>query len=1090
MVVRFFTSQEFYSLYLLVFCFASSNAGVTVVGVGSGFSAALIRGMISSYLMSSNVDVEVSFQQTKDEIAGCLIKNGIDKCNASNMGISRNVDFAAISEPFLTSDYSSATDLQLFPLAVGAVVPVLHLPFLTLTAVSANPPPPPPNGQAGAFVLTPSILADIFCGEITVWNHPSIIAVNTEYETQLNQLSSGDRIIKVVVPSEQAPETKVFTSSLSALNAFFRNRIGISDLPLWQNSFFRRSPGAGVATLVSSTVGSIGYMQMGTASLYQLFVPTLQMLPDHSALAANLDSIAFAAIELGSGFGNDPDDPDPSHLTASLINGPDLESWPMTLYIYLAVRTQNGLNNDCQSQSAMAHMWNWYFSSPAARQIVEDFGFSYLPDRVQGQVLGVYQTVMTCDGTPVFESLSAAPVMVLVTPILSTWFNFVVGSFSEIFHQGTLSEVSGNGLIGSNHMSIQESIGMRAEVHSSKSFLSFPLFGSAFVFVCNWPESLGELSSLVLDSNLMSKIFSGHVRNWNDPQILLLNPFVENILLNTSQKIVIYYSEQSLSQQQSLLQGFGVTAPLNTNFTNAKSDTLQTLMAVSTTPFSIGFVPFTNEIQSFSLNVFSVKHNDGHIIAPSQTSFSECTHDTLYFDPVLHYDLPASFNPNCFPFTFAYDVVIRHDFSGTDCATPQSPGYVAASFLRWILKRGNLQKVLSSWDTVDSVFPLNGPNNVYQEIQQALLEITCNGHSILKVDQNYNYISFWSVPLANSIFAIVSGVGAIFVTWMFIFRRENVIKLSQPGFMLLFTIGVLTMTSSLIPLSFDDAGINYYTVDGVLNLLQNCSKLDTACMSVPWLYLTGCALEYSALLVKVVRLKRILLAQSYKRVIVTFWTMSPFLFASLIVAWIICAVWTSYDPLHWHRFPVAFDENGIMIDSFGQCSSLHIGAFFTTVFVGQFAVLLYGSYLCYVTRNVKEDFVEGKWISVILLNLMSTLLFSVVLGMFLHNQPKAIFLIFVINILMNGMCSMVLLFVPRIQPMLSKKFVQIVTNSGNVCASGDMRRMSQPLSATPNQSIRGSQNNSILINKHSSATSSEQSGPQNVRRTIVVGSEL
>jgi len=978
--------------------------GVTVVGTGSGFSADFFRGMTAAYLISSNADVEILYPETSEKIAGCVIKHGLENCNASSTAdIPRNVDFAGITEPFPTSDYTSATDLQLFPLAFGAVVPVINLPFLALGSApltaqsqsgtggqksgtstptnapqksggtlplnqlqsttkpqepidqtarpstakpqqyvkqdsgpqstatpqtSSNSPHAPPT--AGAFVLTPSILSGIFCGHITAWNHPSILSANKGFASQLNQLSFGDRKITVVVPSEQAPETTVWTSSLSGFNASFQHEVGISNNPnnpIWQHSFLRRPAGAGVASLVSSTVGSIGYMQMGIASLYQMYVPTLQTLPNRPVLTANLASIAFAGSELGSNFGNYPGDPNPSHYTASLINGPDLEAWPMTLYIYLAVRTKNGLNNDCQSQLAMAQMWYWYLSSPAARRIVENFGFSYLSGQVQNQVTATFKQVM-CNGQLVFQSSAVSPTVVLVTPLLSSWFSFVSGAVTEIFHQASFSQVPSNGPIGSNHMSIQESVGVIAQSDASKSFIYLPLFGSAFVFVCNWPVNMGKLSSVVLDNNLISNLLSGSIQNWNDPRILSLNPFLKNVLGNTSHKIIFYKTGQSLSLQKSLLQSFGVTYPLNTTLTNTKSNTLQTLIAVAGTPFSIGFVPFTDKIKSFSLNVFSVMRNDGRVLVPAQSSFSECATDTLHLDPVIYYDLPASFNSNCYPLTFSYELVIKQDFSGVDCATPKSPGYGAASFVWWLLQRGNLQKMLATWDTVHSNFPLNGPDNVYRAIRQALLQIRCNGRSILLVEQNYNYISAWSVPLANAIFVIVACMGLFFLIWMVVFRREKAIVLSQPGFMLMFTVGVVTMTSSLIPLSMDDAGVSYYSLDGALNLAQNFSKLDSACRSIPWLYLTGCALEYSALLVKVVRLKRILLAKSYKKVVVTFWSMSPFLVGSLLVAWIICVVWTTHDPLHWHRVPVAFDQNGIMIESFGQCTSAHIGAFF------------------------------------------------------------------------------------------------------------------------------------------------------------------
>jgi len=724
---------------------------ITIVGTGSGFSVDFFRGVAAAYLIASNVDVEVLYPETSDKTAGCVIKHGLKNCNASSIELPRNVDFAGINEPFLTADYGFATDLQLFPLAFAGVVPVVNLPFLQPSAASLQ----------SAFVLTPSILAGIFCRKITAWNHTSIIAANKAYASQINALSFGDRKITVVVPSEDAPETLVWTSSLSQFNSTFQSEVGISNNPnssIWQYTFSRRQSGVGVAAFISSTVGGIGYVQMGIANLYQLYIPKLQTRQNGPALTANLASIAFAGSELGSNFGSDPKDPSPSHYTASLINGPDLEAWPMTLYIYLAVRTKNGLQNDCQSQSAMAKMWYWYLSSPAARRIVEGFGFSYLSTPVQSQVAATFLKTLMCNGELVFQSSVVPAATVLVTPLLSSWFSFVAASFAEIFHQVSFSQVRGNGPIASNHMSIQESAGGIKQLDSGKSFLSLPLFGSAFVFVCNWPVGKDEFYSFVLDHNLISNLLNSNIQNWNDPQIRSLNPF----LGNTSHRIVLYMSGQSLSLQKSLLQKFGVTIPLDTNYTSTQNGTLQTLMAVAGTPFSVGFVPFSDKIKSFSLHVFSVKRNDGHVVAPAQSSFSQCAQDTFHLDPVLYYDFPASLKLNCYPLTFSYVLVIPYDFSGIDCATPRSPGYAAAIFLKWLLKRGNLQKVFVSWDTVNNAFPLNIHDNVYREIQQALLQIRCNGHSILAVGQDYNYISAWSVPLATAIFVIVACMGLFF----------------------------------------------------------------------------------------------------------------------------------------------------------------------------------------------------------------------------------------------------------------------------------------------------------------------------------------
>jgi len=304
---------------------------------------------------------------------------------------------------------------------------------------------------------------------------------------------------------------------------------------------------------------------------------------------------------------------------------------------------------------------------------------------------------------------------------------------------------------------------------------------------------------------------------------------------------------------------------------------------------------------------------------------------------------------------------------------------------------------------------------VYGKTTSELLGITCNGVSVLAKSSNFNYISSWATPLAWTLSASMVVLGACLVVWLYVNRYHKVVRFAQPEFLCLIILGAVMITFALVPLSLDDQGVQYYSLDGVLNLGISSPKLNCACKVVPWLYLTGFSLEFSALFAKVWRLKKIFLAKHLQRVRLTAFDMAPILAICLLFCWCLCAIWTAVHPLQWTRTAVAFDSSGYMVDSYAHCSSAAFTQFYSVVIVFQFVCVFFGMVLCYQTRNVQEDFVENKWITIVLINMMTTMVLTVLLGFFMRQSPSALFAIEVIHVLMTGLGVLVVMIAPKIQ---------------------------------------------------------------------------
>lgn len=202
--------------------------------------------------------------------------------------VAGTVDFGGSDAAMTDAQIQSVSrGIILVPTAGGAVTLAYNLPGVTNLKISR------------------AVMAGIFSGQITRWKDPKIVADNAG-------VNLPDTAIKPVVRADSSGTTFVFTNHLSAIDAYFKGRIGVGTAPNWTISPVRGRGNAGVAAQVSRTSGSIGYVELATAQQNNLTVASVQnkkgdfVAPTLESTETALESLTFP--DNFRVFANDPED--------------------------------------------------------------------------------------------------------------------------------------------------------------------------------------------------------------------------------------------------------------------------------------------------------------------------------------------------------------------------------------------------------------------------------------------------------------------------------------------------------------------------------------------------------------------------------------------------------------------------------------------------------------------------------------------------------------------------------------------------------------------------------------------------------------
>ncbi len=239
----------------------TAQQSVTLNGAGATFPAPLYE-RYSKEFKKSNASIQVNYQAIGSG-------GGIRQFTAGT------VDFGGSDAAMTDAEIAKVSrGTILVPTAGGAVAVIYNLP-----------------GVSG-LKLSRATLPDIFSGKITKWNDPKI-------EKDNPGVKLPDSSIRPVVRADGSGTTFIFVNHLSAINPYFKGRVGVSTAPSWTTNPIKSRGNAGVAASVKRTPGTIGYVEFSYAKQNSIPMAMVQnkqnkfLAPSVQGAEDALDTVQF-----------------------------------------------------------------------------------------------------------------------------------------------------------------------------------------------------------------------------------------------------------------------------------------------------------------------------------------------------------------------------------------------------------------------------------------------------------------------------------------------------------------------------------------------------------------------------------------------------------------------------------------------------------------------------------------------------------------------------------------------------------------------------------------------------------------------------
>lgn len=273
---------------------------VTLNGAGATLTYPLLSNIGISYTQI-HPNVNINYQPI-GSIAGI------------NAHIAKTVDFGATYPPLNYNQSLRAPNTLHIPESISAVVLGYNIPDPN------NPRSIIPTG----LKLTGNVTAEIFLGNITRWNDPHIMALN-------RGLNLPDEPIQTIHDTLAEGGTFVFTSYLTSVSADFATHVGNGTIVPWTVGL--QVPGnSGITSLVNSTPGSIGYIELAYALLSHVPYASLKNSAGNF-IQPSLESARAADDELSNVLPAG----DGSWSNITLLNEPGPAAYPIVTFTYIIV---------------------------------------------------------------------------------------------------------------------------------------------------------------------------------------------------------------------------------------------------------------------------------------------------------------------------------------------------------------------------------------------------------------------------------------------------------------------------------------------------------------------------------------------------------------------------------------------------------------------------------------------------------------------------------------------------------------------------------------------------------------------------------
>lgn len=239
---------------------------------------------------------------------------------------------------------------------------ILHVPTVMGSVVVAYNHPK----IAPGLKLSGEVLAEIFMGQITKWNHPSIIALNPD------RLLPDDYIMPVR-RADGSGTTDVFSDYLNKVSKAWAKNIGRGTALRWPMQTIGARGNEGVTGMLRQIPGSIGYIEFAYAQ--QFSFPTAALLNAAGEFVApSIEAVSAAALGLN-------EDEFYGDYRLSITNANHPEAYPISAFTYILVPKIVETEHD----KAVRDFLNWALT--IGQGFTQELFYSPLPEKLAEIIL-------------------------------------------------------------------------------------------------------------------------------------------------------------------------------------------------------------------------------------------------------------------------------------------------------------------------------------------------------------------------------------------------------------------------------------------------------------------------------------------------------------------------------------------------------------------------------------------------------------------------------------------------------------------------------------------------------------------------------
>jgi phosphate transport system substrate-binding protein len=911
----------------------------------------------------------------------------------------RKTNFASSDAAISSKNFDAYPDLAQFPYVAAALVMTYNLPELPSTT---------------KLVLDQQTISQIYLGQITEWNDPSIAALNPGVELPKNQ-------IKVFVRHDKSGTTENFVTSMFSSYASLTPTGGtILDgaasasiqLPDWcegggevnvskqvyytlltctnGHKYYRAIGTEGVGLGVHMEPYGIGYVVYSEAILSKLSIAN--MVNTYGTVVEPSSKSIIQALMSTEGRLN----ANGRWSSVLLSNTNSTYSWPSVAAIYMVYQRETHIE-DCEARDTLVEFFRWILLDQDFEKIANDMGFGLLSSYSRLSIMDDIKSRMkcglnynatsgtrTCDCVPVKSIEKTLPVFPVHYP--DTLLNIMTvysDQFPENIFQYQLSRGDTSLL---SRVSLVEDF---PEMDGMDDKLVLPLFANPLNIITNVESSI--IRHVNLTRETLQGLFVGYVKKWDDSQVLIKSPLIKSVA-----GVTVVLDKKSSEMSKFLEQYLDISFDIS-GATIIETNSVELVpAAVFAIPGSIGLQWGSMNIPLSIAQINIVESNSN--LRMNVSSLESC----LKISDARRYSAKLD-TTGCWP-------LVKHTYAVIDRSWntlgDQKVAKTQASIVEWMSKN-SLMPAASSLvngtqrDTVLNEIRFDGMSLLSPEPLCTYFDIgynvgECGKDGVIPVSffwkdgENKWCLGGTALPnpinivcdhvrmdssMSSGLIGMIVALSIVnFVVFLILFLYQNtkIIIKSQKYFTLISVASAIVLNASTISLFGPNT--------------------DTSCSLRVILMSVSFTMAFAVLTMKLQRVNALFNARGMSKVKVTNRQVFLNCLAFFIIDVILLGIWWAIEPPLSRAIDVYYPETHVTLST-AQCTNHSAGVH---IMVGwKLIILLVGVFYSIKTWNVSDEFSEARPLAVAIYNaiLMGVLTYAFVMYLMKDNRPNQVLML-------------------------------------------------------------------------------------------------